>query len=514
MKQNKFFHLPMLLLLVTTLFSCTKDFGELNTDKTKLTELDAVGVNNAFAAAQYRAIQASWQTFQSLFADLQSQYYANVAINFPSDRNVMVGSWLNGAFNGFYSSAIPPLLGVLDNTKPGGPAANPGIYAVAQIWKVQAYLPRTDYWGPIPYSKVGSGEKSIEYDSQEAIYKDFFAILKQAVADLQSLRGTTLALGANDQVYGGNVDKWIRFANSMRLRLALRVSAVDPALAKSEAEAAVAAGVLTSNVDDALLKVTTNSLNPMCQATAWNEFRMSAAMESVLKGYSDPRMNVMYAPAASSGQYKGLRNGYSQVQLGLAENGPNANSNVATRYLPDNQFSTPFLVMYAAESWFLRAEGALNGWNMGSGVTAQSAYEQGIRTSMASWGFTGAAVDAYIASTSKPIALNDGVRTPALSDITVKWETTAAKQREQILTQKWIANWPNGHEAWAEYRRTGFPKLYPRVNSDEPLVPGNAVVRRTPYTSGEIATNPKGVASGVTKLGGADNPTTRLWWNK
>jgi hypothetical protein len=514
MKQNKFFHLPMLLLLVTTLFSCTKDFDELNTDKTKLTELDAVGVNNAFAAAQYRSIQASWQTFQSLFADLQSQYFANVAINFPSDRNVMVGSWLNGAFNGFYSSAIPPLLGVLDNTKPGGPAANPGIYAVAQIWKVQAYLPRTDYWGPIPYSKVGSGEKSVEYDSQEVIYKDFFAILKQAVADLQPLRGTTLALGANDQVYGGNVDKWIRFANSMRLRLALRVSAVDPALAKTEAEAAVTAGVLTSNADDALLKVTTNSLNPMCQATAWNEFRMSAAMESVLKGYSDPRMTQMFAPAASSGQYKGLRNGYSQVQLGLAENGPNANSNVATRFLPDNQFSTPFLIMYAAESWFLRAEGALNGWNMGTGVTAQSAYEQGIRTSMASWGFTGAAVDAYIASAAKPVALTDGVQTPALSDITVKWEATPAKQREQILTQKWIANWPNGHEAWAEYRRTGFPKLYPRLNSDEPLVPGNAVIRRTPYTSGEIATNPKGVASGVTKLGGADNPATRLWWNK
>lgn len=240
MKQNKILHLPVLLLLATFgLFSCTEKFDELNTDKTKLTELDAVGVNNAFAAAQYRAIAASWQTFQSLFADLQSQYFATIAINFPSDRNVMVGSWLNGAFSGFYSSAIPPLLGVLDNTKPGGKAANPGIYAVAQIWKVQAFLPRTDYWGPIPYSKVGSGETSVEYDTQEAIYKDFFAILKQAVQDLQAYRGQTLALGANDQVYGGNVDKWIRFANSMRLRLALRVSNVDAALAKSEAEAAV-----------------------------------------------------------------------------------------------------------------------------------------------------------------------------------------------------------------------------------------------------------------------------------
>jgi hypothetical protein len=514
MKKNKIIHLPVLLLLATfSMFSCTDKFDELNTDKTKLTELDAVGVGNAFAAAQYRSVQASWQTFQSLFADLQSQYYANVAINFPSDRNVMVGSWLNGAWNGFYSSAIPPILGVLENTKPGGSAANPAIYAIANIWKVQMYLPRTDYWGPIPYSKVGSGEKIVEYDAQDAIYKDFFASLKQATADLQAFRGTTVSLGANDQIYGGNVDKWIRFANSMRLRLALRVSAVDPAMAKAEAEAAVAGGVLENNVDDALLKVTTNSLNPMCQATAWNEFRMSAAMESVLKGYNDPRMNKMYAPVPGTSNFKGLRNGYSQVQLGLSENAAGNNSNVSTTYLPDNQFATPFLVMYAAESWFLRAEGALNGWNMGS-LTAKDYYERGIRTSMASWAFSGAAVDAYIAGVGTPIALNDVVKTPALSDIPVAFAATPIKQREQILTQKWLANWPNGHEAWAEYRRTGFPKLYPRINTENTEVPADGVVRRTPYVSGEIATNPKGVQSGVSKLGGADLSNTRLWWNK
>lgn len=514
MKKNKIIHLPVLLLLATfSMFSCTDKFDELNTDKTKLTELDAVGVGNAFAAAQYRSVQASWQTFQSLFADLQSQYYANVAINFPSDRNVMVGSWLNGAWNGFYSSAIPPILGVLENTKPGGSAANPAIYAIANIWKVQMYLPRTDYWGPIPYSKVGSGEKIVEYDTQEAIYKDFFASLKQATTDLQAFRGTTVSLGANDQIYGGNVDKWIRFANSMRLRLALRVSAVDPAMAKAEAEAAVAGGVLENNVDDALLKVTTNSLNPMCQATAWNEFRMSAAMESVLKGYNDPRMSKMYAPITGTSNFKGLRNGYSQVQLGLSENAAANNSNVSTTFLPDNQFSTPFLVMYAAESWFLRAEGALNGWNMGS-LTAKDYYERGIRTSMASWTFSGAAVDAYIAGVGTPIALNDVVKTPALSDIPVAFAATPIKQREQILTQKWLANWPNGHEAWAEYRRTGFPKLYPRINTESTEVPADGVVRRTPYVSGEIATNPKGVQSGVSKLGGADLSNTRLWWNK
>lgn len=164
-------------------------------------------------------------------------------------------------------------------------------------------------------------------------------------------------------------------------------------------------------------------------------------------------MAKMYAPVPGTSNFKGLRNGYSQVQLGLPENAAGANSNVANNYLPDFQFSTPFLVMYAAESWFLRAEGALNGWNMGSG-TAQSFYEQGIRTSMASWGFTGAAVDAYIAGTTTPIALNDGVQTPALSNIPVKWEATTAKQREQVLTQNGL---PTGQTDMKLGQNTAVP---------------------------------------------------------
>jgi Susd and RagB outer membrane lipoprotein len=404
-------------------------------------------------------------------------------------------------------------LGVLENTKPGGKSENAAVYAMMNIWKVQMFLPRTDYWGPIPYSQVGNGAKTVEYDSQEAIYKDFFAILKKATADLQAFKGKNV-LGTNDQVYGGNVDKWILFGNTMRLRLALRVSKVDPALAKAEAEAAVAGGVLSTNADDAFLRVTANSLNPMAQATAWNEFRMSAAMESVLKGYADPRMAKFFAPVPGTTTYKGLRNGYSRVELSLPENAAAANSNVNDVFLPANQFTTPFLIMAAAESHFLRAEGVLKGWNMGGG-TAQSFYESGINTSMRQWGITdAAAITAYTNSTTPPVALTDGVKTPALSDIPVKWAATADKQLEQVITQKWLSLFPNGHEAWAEFRRTGFPKLYARINSDNPDIPRTSFVRRTPFTIGEQSTNPTGFASGKTKLGGADNAATRLWWDK
>jgi len=493
--------------------SCTDKFDEYNTNPTKLTELDASGVGNAFAAAQYRGTTASWQTFQSLFGDLQAQYFANIAQNFPSDRNVMVGNWLNGAWNGFYGSAIPPLLGVLDNTKPGGKAENPGVYAIANIWKVRMFLPRTDYWGPIPYSQVGNGQKQVDYDAQDVIYKDFLALLTKAVTDLQPYKGKNL-LGNNDQIYGGNVDNWIRFANTLRLRIAMRMSGVEPALAKTNAEAAVAGGVLETNAHDAFLKVTANSINTLNQATAWNEFRMSAAMESVLKGYSDPRMTKYFAPAVATGEYRGLRNGYSQVELGLPANQNTRLSNVNDVFLPANQANQPFGIIMAAEAWFLRAEGALKGWNMGGG-TAQAYYEAGINASMRQWGITdAAAIAAYTSSTSTPVALTDAVNSPALTDIPVKWSADPAKQMEQVITQKWLALWPDGLEAWAEYRRTGFPKLYPRINSESLVVPANGVVRRTPYVVGEQQTNPKGLATGVAKLGGADNEATRLWWNK
>lgn len=521
MKKIKLLSIPALLIVLALgVNACTDGFEELNTDKSKLTSLDGSGIGNAYAAAQYRTIAASWQTFQSLFADLQAQFFANTAVNFDSDRNVMVGNWLNGAWNGFYANTtnpVSPMLGVLENTKPGGSNEDPAIYALMNIWKVQMFLPRTDYWGPLPYSNVGNGAKVVAYDSQETIYKDFLKILKEGAASLQAFKGKNV-LGNNDQVYGGNVDKWILFANTMRLRVAMRMSKVEPALAKTEAESAAAGGLLSTNAHDAFLSVTTNSLNPLAQASAWNEFRMSAAMESTLKGYADPRMSKYYSPVPGTSTFKGLRNGFTKAELGNDANAPGKNSNVNERFQSTNQFTTPFLIMNAAEAHFLKAEGALKGWNMGAG-TAKEFYEMGIETSMKQWGITdAAAIQAYISSTSTPIALTKAmghaVDSPPLSDIPVKWAATPAKQLEQVITQKWLSLYPNGHEAWAEYRRTGYPKLYTRINSDNPEVAANGVVRRTPYVQAEFNTNKAGVESGIKLLGGADNSATRLWWDK
>jgi len=515
MKKFRLYIIATSLVLVTAIgiSSCTDKFEEYNTDTSRLTELDASAVGNAFAASQHRGTMFSWQLFNSLFGDLQAQYFGNIAQNFPSDRNVMVGNWLNGAWNGFYNQ-VPALLGVLENTAPGGKAANPAIFAIANIWKCRMYQPMTDYWGPIPYSGVGNGLKSVDYDAQDVIYKDFFTTLAKATADLQAYKGKNV-LGSNDLIYAGDVDQWIRFANTLRLRMAIRVSIVDPALAKTNAEAAVAGGVMETNAHDAYIKTTANNINSMNQATAWNEFRMSAAMESVLTGYADPRITKYYAPIeGTTSTYKGIRNGFTQVELGLPANQNTKLSNVNDRFLPANQNTNPFEVIMSAEAWFLRAEGVLRGWNMGAG-TAKSFYEKGIETSMKQWGIADAgAIAAYSASLKTPVAVTGAVVSPALTDIPVLWSADPAKQMEQVITQKWIALWPNGVEAWAEYRRTGFPKLYPRMNSESLFVSKDQVVRRVPYVIGETQVNATGLATGVTKLGGADTEATRVWWNK
>lgn len=242
---------------------------------------------------------------------------------------------------------------------------------------------------------------------------------------------------------------------------------------------------------------------------------MSAAMESVLKGYVDPRISKYYAPVPGTvSTFKGLRNGYTQGELGAPENNAGATSNVADAFLPAVQATNPFAIMYASEAYFLRAEGALKGWNMGGG-TAKEYYEKGIETAFKQWGIADAAViTAYTNGTTTPIALNDMVKTPALSDIPVKFSADPTKQLEQIITQKWLANYPNGHEAWAEYRRTGYPKLYARVNSDNPDSPKDAVVRRTPFVIGEFQANATAATAAIGKLGGEDKSSTRLWWDK
>jgi hypothetical protein len=463
-----------------------------------------------------KGLHWQFQITEALFADLYAQYFATTAANFDSDQYIEVGRWSDLAWSTFYGDAAPQLDFVLDFTEREGLALQ---NAIAKVWKVQLYHRVTDYWGPIIYSEFGNGETSVPYDSQESVYNDFFTTLDEAVEVLKSNAGGN-AFGSNDIVFGGSVDKWLRFANSLRLRLAMRIRYVESGLAKSEAEKAFNDGVMMSNADNAYVLTTPNSRNPYTTITDWGEFRMSSAMESLLDGYEDPRIEKYFSPAVDGDDdgdgrlWEGMRNGIPRTEK--PGNLNSRYSDMGVNWLNDNRGGTnpPMEVMEASEVYFLRAEGALIGWEMGG--TAQELYEEGIRMSLQqNSGASTAEINNYISSTNTPTAPGDQWNSPPLTDIPVAWEAGASLERnlEQIITQKWIALYPNSREAWAEYRRTRYPKLYPIIESLNPELAENDIFRRISFVDGEYSDNEAATIEARDLLNGPDNNATKLWWD-
>lgn len=514
-----FQYLPQLRVLAViaafalfTATGCTKNFDEINTDPTTFSGLTPATIPNAFAKAEYQGIYGDpgiYQLVRNLFVDYWSQYFAVIDPNTPTDRFVLRSDWTFYQWGSFYSNTWPTLKLVIEATEDTDPEAN----AIAKIWKAYIFHSCTDWYGPVPYFNAGNGQLSIKYDSQESIYDDLFKTLDSAVTTLKAADQSREVFGTNDLIFHGSIPKWIKLGNTLRLRLALRVSGVTPERAQEEAEAAVASGVMTGNEDDAFMDVGPASPNGLNLMSPWGGFRMSASMESLFKGYDDPRMPEYYSPAPNTGEYAGLRNGLSVAQLAASplNNGDNL-SNVGPAYGETKANENKLTVMYAAEAYFLRAEGALNGWSMGG--TAEELYNLGISTSMKQWGITDeTAINNYTQSASTPAALNDYLNSPALSDIPVKFSADPGKQREQILTQKWIALYPDGIEAWSEIRRTGYPKLYPVANSDNPDLPVPEYIRRFTYIESEYMNNSIAVQNALSLLGGPDKASTRVWWN-
>ncbi len=513
-KRTLGIYIRVILLVITVLVGCTKSFEERNTDPTKLTVLSPTDLKALFPNAQWQGLalgggNAGFQRGVNAFADVYAQYFAVTQTAFASDRFDLTQPRLQNHWLRAYVFTMPSLLTIIkQTTTPDTKTLN----AIARIWKVYTMHRITDYYGPIPYSQIGSSEQNIAYDSQKDIYMDFFKELTEATAVLKDNIAQP-SYGAQDLIFNGDNSKWLKFANTLRLRLALRISKVDPAKAKTEAEAAVAGGVMTAVTDDGYLKVAPERPNPLGYISGWNEFRMSATMESLLKGYNDPRLSKYFQPAISDGQYRGVRNGMIPAEQVLAANGYNNISNLNDRLTPLQMNTEPMSCMRSGEAYLLRAEGAVNGWNMGG--TASDLYAKGIEMSMRTNGVTDAtAISNYIVSNALPSAPGGYFNTPALTDIPVRFSTDPAKQREQIGTQKWLALFPDGQEAWAEVRRSGFPKRYNVIHSDNPEVPVGKFVRRIVFLEYDKERNGAAVKEAVSLLGGPDMASTPLWWDK
>lgn len=521
MKKNIKYHL-LIIGLTFSLFSCTKNFDKINANPSALTSVGKLEFGYMFTRAESGACmnQGYYQTVQNLYTDLYAQYFSLNTTSFSTDRYVMNDGWLGRLGVVTYVFAMPNLKSIMDNTDPAS-----GEHALANILWVYAFHHLTEYFGPVAYSQAGEPISSIPYNSEKEIYLDFFDRLDAAVATLKNL-GQSNVFGNFDIIYGGDVQQWIRFANTLRLRLALRISNASlpdmPNKAKEEAEAAVASGVMTDISHSAwiLKSLSGNDGNGLARIASFNEFNMSSTMASYLLGYNDPRLAVYFQPAVGNGSYKSIRNGTPAADLNNPVNKNSQVSNIGTYWVKwngtswDPNMTAKQPVMYAAEAYFLRSEGALNGWNMG-GETAQQLYEKGIETSMKQWNISDpAAINNYQQSTALPAAPGDFANSPAVSTTSVKWASTESEQRAQVGTQKWLAIYPDGFEGWAEYRRTGYPEMYPVVQSDNPDLPTGTFIQRLPYASSERSTNATELDKGILLLGGPDKVSTKLWFAK
>jgi hypothetical protein len=377
--------------------------------------------------------------------------------------------------------------------------------------------------GPIIYSNYGSTSASILYDKESDLYNTFFAQLDSIQTDFAANK-TYQGFVKFDPSYKGNIGNWMKLVNSVRLKLAMRIVKVAPAVAKAQGEKALSdpAGLITANSDNFLISLLGNIMPVGMICFQWDDTRMGAPMESFLIGLKDGRLSKYYSPVTDPAlyadhpayPYKGIRNGaYIGAKIDR---------------VPYSKASTDFNTVQtrrhftAAEVAFLKAEAALRGW-AGAG-DAKTNYENGVRLSFADWGASG--VDAYLAdNTSKPIDYVDP-KDPrnsftAASTITVAWNDAdnLELKLEKIITQKYINAYTNTLDAWVDFRRTGYPKI-PHVakNDSGPdwgVSPADQWFKRLPFVPAERTGNTAGVADAVSKMGtGAkDDIATRLWWD-
>jgi len=525
----------VLCLTALTIASCKKNFENINTNPVGVADKDLISDYNDlrlfFQQAQRSIINFSgggdpnsYQFQQNLGADNFSGYFMSPH-PFNGGRNYtnyfLIPGWSDEVFKVGYLNIMANIVKLKKN---GIDQTYPSVWGVAELVKVAAMSRVTDTYGPIPYSTVGLKTNN-PYDSQKDIYYSFFTELDDAQAKIAAFVKTGKSLPFNfgdfDLVYNGNLNTWLKYANSLRLRLALRIVKVDPAKAKLEGEKALSAdgGLLTSPADNMTVKVIgAGFTNPLVFISQdWGDNRMNASIESYLKGYADPRLPKYFDKSIDktfASQYKGIRIGAAIVAKDDYIGYSNMNINDGA---PSFSKASSVQIMTAAEVYFLRAEAALRGWaNAGS---AQAMYEQGISTSFQQWNAGDAT--AYIANnTNVPVAYIDpkNVLNNAASPttITVKWDNGASDEQklERVITQKWLAIYPEGQEAWSEFRRTGYPKLFPVVqNNSGGTISTDIQIRRLNYPQNEYNTNSTELNKGIQLLGGPDNGGTRLWWD-
>lgn len=519
------------ILLIAALVmtdSCTDDFKDLNTPANLLTE-EKADVNLLLTYVQV----------QSIFGDRVSLGSANNYCGMFAREDNLPFSSSFGSFAGLYTSLANNLSAIIRKTENDPELINKK--AIARILKVWVYSGATDVFGDMPYSESNlAPEKAIlspVYDTQESIYKDFFKELKEAAAELDASQES---FGGADLIYKGDVSKWRKFANSLRLRLALRVRYADAALATANMIDLQEADLILSRSDDAVA-YTANDV-PGNRNGEYNRlagdpktfskgYYPGKTLIDILNGNNDPRIGI-YADTAMAAwpptldppiPYFGYR---GRPLLGLVpveEKYPYGAESVSRQsdfwFVP--VIERPFL--RSSEMYFALAEAALFGLRPGdANAYFKKGIEEGIAWARAFYdkgkgqlspvsklihsGWTDDDVNSYLAFKEIQQSEVDAFLASPAASLT----GTDEEKLEQIMNQKMVALVPMGDEGWAEWRRTGYPRVL--VGSDVDFLKGVSP-RRYRYPPSEALINSKNYEDAAARMGG-DEMLKKVWWDK
>ena len=517
----------------------------------------------------------AYQFCYSLGPDNYVQYFCVPHYDFPYSNFTLSSTYdmckgsIGGPGSGFSSAKlyIAPLLNTekIDSV--------PELKAIFLTLFNYSAIENADLFGPMPYEefKALRDKSPFKYNDVRTIYYGVKKNLDDAVACLKYYKDNrseaykqelanvmysylTIVNDPYSKTWE-DMEPWIRFANSLKLRMAIHMSGIEPETAKTWAEEAVRDGVIT-DVDNevAIYPVFSGKDHPLVEITGWSDAVMGASFLNLLENLDHPYMKYLFtknsvglakSPQAVEGSscpattpansvYVGMRDGVAPGEGQAAANNPYCGYSMLDKaYLAQTQ--APLFLMKCSEVYFLLAEGALRGWNMGG--TAKQFYEQGIRNaSLESRSFTGnkynELVDDYLnVEAPKGIAYVDpqGLTPdmPSVTKIGVKWNEGDSPEvkLEKIITQKYIASFPYSYESWVDLRRVGYPKLFPILgvaDSDGTIKAGDSkvqtkenIMRRIPWASDDPQTKEDIANTGIPALGegATDTQGQHLWWD-
>ena len=486
MKLIKLTSMALFAGLVISGVGCTKkidEFGDINVNPGIVAEANTAALlTNVLSGMGGEAWQVNPGIYAQLYSETQYTELSRYSRNQPD-------------YGGYYSGVLYDLVNIIKlNTDPDFAAkaavngSNANQIATARILKAWWFLRVTDQWGDIPYSQALNFNGQIPYDKQQDIYTDLFKELKQAVGQFD---GGAPVKG--DILLDGNIAAWKKFANSLRMIMALRLSSVDAAKGKTEFLDAMgtAGGYLTTNADDIQLVYPGGNYSSVFYSyyniTQRSDYALSKTVTDLMNPTGDRRINAWGSSTVG-------------FTYGLDRNDAiafaSANPNWARIMNPAIRTATqPMPIITSSQVTLARAEAAQRTWTAENAATL---YRTGIELNWRQWGvYDATAFNAYMLTA--PVAL------------------TAGTELQKIITQRWLAAFPDGLEAWNIVRSTGFPVLTPAPGTVAPvgttrIIPIRMGIAQLHFDLNTANTN---AAADIYKIGAEkDSQYGRMWWVK